>query len=142
MKETFLMNIKGLQSYSGPDEDTDIVLTTEAGFEKQDGVFFIDYEETEITGMEGTKTLIEIGDNYVSLRRTGTVNTNMLFMKDRKTSSCYNTPYGELLIGIFTNKLEIDVDENGGKVSVDYYIDINNATTSKNNFDLEIRRKN
>ena len=142
MKETFLMNIKGLQSYSGPDEDTDIVLTTEAGFEKQDGVFFIDYKETEITGMEGTNTLIEIGDNYVSLRRTGTVNTTMLFMKDRKTSSCYNTPYGELLIGIFTNKLEIDIDENGGRVSVDYYIDINNASTSKNNFDLEIRRKN
>jgi len=142
MKETFLLNIKGLQSYAEPDDDTDIVLTTEADFELQDGVFFVDYEETEITGMEGTKTVIEIGNNYVSLRRTGTVNTNMLFMKDRKTSSFYNTPYGELLIGIMTSKLEIDVNENGGKVSVDYYIDINNQATSKNNFDLEIRRKN
>ncbi len=141
MKETFLINIRGIQTYSEPGDDTDIVLTTEAGFEKQDDVYFIDYEETEITGMEGTKTLIEIADSYVSLRRTGTVNTNMLFMKDRKTSSSYSTPYGELVVGILTNKLEIDIDENGGRVFVDYYIDINNATTSKNNFDLEIRRK-
>jgi len=141
MRETFLINIRGLQFYSEPDDDTDIVLTTEAGFEFQDGVFFVDYEETEITGYAGTKTVIEIGSDYVSLRRTGTLNTDMLFMKDRKTSSSYNTPYGELLIGILTSKLEIDVDENGGKVSVEYYVDINNQSTSKNIFDLEIRRK-
>lgn len=141
MRETFLINIRGLQFYNEPDDDTDIVLTSEAGFEFQDGVFFVDYEETEITGYAGTKTVIEIGSDYVSLRRTGTLNTNMLFMKDRKTSSSYNTPYGELLIGILTSKLEIDVDENGGKVSVEYYVDINNQSTSKNIFDLEIRRK-
>ena len=141
MRETFLINIRGLQFYSEPDDDTDIVLTTEAGFEFQDGVFFVDYEETEITGYAGTKTVIEIGSDYVSLRRTGTLNTDMLFMKDRKTSSSYNTPYGELLIGILTSKLEIDVDENGGKVSVEYYVDINNQSKSKNIFDLEIRRK-
>lgn len=141
MRETFLINIRGLQFYTEPDDDTDIVLTSEAGFEFQDGVFFVDYEETEITGYAGTKTVIEIGSDYVSLRRTGTLNTNMLFMKDRKTSSSYNTPYGELLIGIMTSKLEIDVDENGGKVSVEYYVDINNQSTSKNIFDLEIRRK-
>lgn len=141
MRETFLINIRGLQFYTEPDNDTDIVLTSEAGFEFQDGVFFVDYEETEITGYAGTKTVIEIGSDYVSLRRTGTLNTDMLFMKDRKTSSSYNTPYGELLIGIMTSKLEIDVDENGGKVSVEYYVDINNQSTSKNIFDLEIRRK-
>ena len=140
MKETFLMNIKGLQSYSGPDEDTDIVLTTEAGFEKQDGVFFIDYKETEITGMEGTNTLIEIGDNYVSLRRTGTVNTTMLFMKDRKTSTYYSTPYGDMQIDIFTDKLNIDINPSGGKINVDYFIGINNMSTGKNNFEIEVRK--
>ena len=141
MEDKYIISIKGFQEYDG-DDNTDVQLTTEADFEKQDGVYFIDYEESEITGLEGTKTLIEIGDNYVSLQRNGSVNTQMLFMKDRKTSTYYNTPYGNMTVGIFTDKLNIDITENGGSVNVDYYLDINNSTRSKNNFEIEIRRPN
>ena len=142
MDNKYIVSIKGLQEYDKEDENTDISLTTEAEFELQDGVYFIDYEESEITGLEGTKTSIEIGDNYVSLLRNGSVNTQMLFMKDRKTSSYYNTPYGDFMIGIFTDNLDIDITNNGGRVNVDYYLDINNSRTSKNNFEIEIRRQN
>ena len=142
MEDKYIVSIKGYQSYEEDNENTDVQLTTEAGFEKQDGVYFIDYEESEITGLEGTKTSIEIGSNYVSLQRNGSVNTQMLFMKNRKTSSYYNTPYGNMMIGIFTDKLNIDVSDNGGKVNVDYYLDVNNSTRSKNNFEIEIRRPN
>lgn len=138
--EKFLLSIKGYQEYDTDDDNTDVSLTTEADFQLQDGVYFIDYEESEITGLEGTKTSIEIGNNYVSLQRNGNVNTQMLFMKDRKTSSYYNTPYGNLMIDIFTKNLSIDVNSDGGRVNVDYYIDINNSNSSKNNFEIEIRR--
>lgn len=142
MDEKYIISIKGMQEYNNEDENTDVSLTTEADFEQQDGVYFIDYEESEITGLEGTKTSIEIGKNYVSLLRNGSVNTQMLFMKDRKTSSYYNTPYGDLMIGIYTDNLDINVNGSGGKVNVDYYLDINNSRTSKNNFEIEIRRHN
>ena len=136
----FIISIKGLQTYEDDSDDTDISLLTEACFEYQDGLYFIDYEESELTGLEGTKTCIEIGKNYVSLQRSGTVNTHMLFMKDRKTSSYYNTPYGDMQIDIFTDYLDIDVGPEGGKVNVDYFIDINNMNTGKNNFEIEIRK--
>ena len=79
----FIISIKGLQTYKDGGDDTDISLLTEAIFEYENGAYFIDYEESELTGLEGTKTSIEIGNNYVSLQRNGTVNTNMLFMKDK-----------------------------------------------------------
>ncbi len=142
MNNKYILSIKGLQVYDDQDDNTDIRLTTEADFENQDGVYFIDYEESEITGLEGTKTMIEVGENYVSLQRKGNVNTHMLFMKDRKTSTYYNTPYGDLTIGIFTDKLDIDVNDDGGKINVDYYLDVNSSTSSKNNFEIEIRRHN
>ncbi len=140
-KNKFIISIKGLQTYEDDDKnDTDISLLTEAEFEYSNGAYFIDYEESELTGLEGTKTSIEIGDNYVSLQRSGTVNTNMLFMKDRKTSSYYNTPYGDMQIDIFTDYLNIDVTPKGGKINVDYFIDINNLSTGKNNFEIEIKQ--
>ncbi len=142
MNDKFIISIKGMQAYDAEEDNTDISLTTEGDYKLEDGVYFIDYEESEITGLEGTKTSIEIGNDYVSLLRNGAVNSQMLFMKDRKTSSYYNTPYGDFLIGIFTDNLDIDITPDGGKINVDYYLDINNAKTSKNNFEIEIRRHN
>ncbi|MBO7289566.1 MAG: DUF1934 domain-containing protein [Clostridia bacterium] len=139
-KNKFIISIKGLQTYEDDENNTDISLLTEADFEYNNGAYFIDYEESELTGLEGTKTSIEIGDNYVSLQRSGTVNTNMLFMKDRKTSSYYSTPYGDMQIDIFTDYLNIDVTPKGGKINVDYFIDINNLSTGKNNFEIEIKQ--
>jgi len=135
----FIISIKGLQTYEDDTDDSDISLMTEGGFEYQDGAYFIDYEESELTGLEGTKTSIEVGSDYVSLKRDGTVNTQMLFMKDRKTSSYYSTPYGDMQINIFTDNLNIDMTPKGGKINVDYFIDINNLSTGKNNFEIEIR---
>ena len=139
-KNKFIISIKGLQTYEDDENNTDISLLTEADFEYNNGAYFIDYEESELTGLEGTKTSIEIGDNYVSLQRSGTVNTNMLFMKDRKTSSYYSTPYGDMQIDIFTDYLNIDISQTGGKINVDYFIDINNLSTGKNNFEIEIKQ--
>lgn len=141
MQKKFLITIKGLQSYYDDTESSDIELLTEGDFYKEDGVYFCDYAESEITGLDGTDTSIEIGSNYVSLQRSGNVNSQMLFMEGRKTSSLYSLPYGELTVDIYTEKLKANVDEHGGSISIDYIIDINNATTGRNNFEIAIREE-
>ena len=140
MSDKFTISIKGLQSYAGGGEDTDIELVSECRFYKADGVYFCEYEESEITGLGGTKTSIEIGGDYVSLLRRGTVNSQMLFMEGRKTTSLYSMPFGELTIDIHTDSLCANIDENGGTLKVDYIIDINNVSSGRNTFDIKIYR--
>ena len=140
MKDKFTVSIRGLQSYAGGGDDTDIELVSECDFYKADGVYFCDYDESEITGLEGTKTSVEIGKDYVSLVRTGTVNSQMLFMEGRKTTSLYSMPFGELTIDILTQNLSSDINENGGHLKVDYIIDINNTGGGHNTFDINIYR--
>lgn len=142
MSKKCIISIKGLQTYTTGEDDSDIELLTEGVFYKADGVYFCEYKESEITGLDGTDTAIEIGDNYVSLERSGTVNSQMLFMEGRKTSSLYNMQFGELLIDIYTEKLNVNITENGGEISVDYIIDINNATSGRNKFEITIREDN
>jgi len=142
MSKKCIISIKGLQTYVNGDDNTDIELLTEGTFYKADGVYFCEYKESEITGLEGTDTIIEIGNNYVSLERSGAVNSQMLFMEGRKTSSVYNIQFGELLIDIYTEKLDINIGENGGELVVDYILDINNATTGKNKFEITIKEDN
>ncbi|MDY3304457.1 MAG: DUF1934 domain-containing protein, partial [Clostridia bacterium] len=81
----------------------------------------------------------EIGKNYVSVIRNGTVNTEMLFMKNRRTSTMYNTQYGSLTVDVFTTEMNIDMKKNKGTVIVDYLIDINGTENSKNKFKLEFK---
>lgn len=139
-ENNYMISIKGIQTYDDSADKSDISFLTEASMEMQDGVYFIDYKESEITGLEGTDTCIEVGSNYISLMRSGTVNTHMLFMKDRKTSSYYKTPYGDMQIDIFTQSLKIDLTTDGGKLDVDYFIDVNNVSTGKNRFEIEIKK--
>ncbi len=140
MKDKFTISIKGLQSYAGDGEDSDIELVSECEFYQEDGVYFCNYEESEITGLGGTKTSIEIGNDYVSLLRRGTVNSQMLFIEGKKTTSLYSLPFGELTIDIHTKSLSADVNENGGKLKVDYIIDINSSAGGHNTFDINIYR--
>ena len=142
VQKKYLISIKGLQTYTDDTDNTNIELLTEGKFYKEDGVYFCDYTESEITGLEGTDTSIEIGSNYVSLHRHGNVNSQMLFMEGRKTSSLYSMQYGELLVDIYTEKLKTDINDHGGKISVDYIIDINNSSTGRNNFEIAIREEN
>lgn len=142
MSKKYIISIKGFQTYANGGDDSDIELVTEGNFYKADGVYFCEYKESEITGLEGTDTTIEIGENYVSLERSGGVNSQMLFMEGRKTSSLYNIQFGELLIDIYTERLKVNVNDCGGEIFVDYIIDINNATSGKNKFEITIREDN
>lgn len=141
MSKKFTISIKGLQSYAGDAEDSNIELVSECDFYFSDGAYFCEYEESEITGLGGTRTSIEIGNDYVSLLRKGTVNSQMLFMEGRKTSSLYSMPFGELTIDIHTKSLESQINEHGGRLKVDYIIDINNASGGRNTFDIIIEEE-
>lgn len=82
------------------------------------------YDETEISGMEGTKTKLVICPNSILLEREGTTATKMDFKKNNSSISLYNTPYGILELKINTKELKIDVDENGGEVFINYNLSV------------------
>ncbi len=139
MQNNFMISIKGLQTYSDGCDGTDIELLTEGRFSKEDGVYYLEYDESEITGLGDTSTTVEIGDGYVSLERSGNVSSQMLFMPGRRTSSLYGTKYGELLIDIYTEKLDITLDKHGGRIAVDYILDVNGSASGHNNFEIIIK---
>ena len=131
-EDKYIINISGYQqSFINTDQDN-VELTTIGNYEYDDGLYYIDYEESEATGMEGTHTNIEIGADYVSLQRTGTTTSDMLFMQGRKTYSMYNTPFGNILVGIYTTKLEIEAYDNLCTIEIEYEIEINDKANGKN----------
>ena len=50
---------------------------------------------------------------------------HMIFEKDKKNVTYYNTPFGNLLIGIDAKKVKIDETEENIDVKVEYNLEVN-----------------
>ena len=106
-------------------EDDDMIEVVSPGsFEKIEDGFKAIYEETEISGMEGTTTILTIKENQVILEREGTTSTKMIFKEDEDSIVLYNTPYGMLEIAISTNNLDVKIDEDNEKLDIEYEMSV------------------
>ncbi|MBR3640589.1 MAG: DUF1934 domain-containing protein, partial [Oscillibacter sp.] len=99
------------------------------------------YDETELTGMEGTTTIFEVTPSRVVLRRTGSVNSQMIFEEGKQHTSLYETPFGELTVDVCTGKVRHALTERGGLLEIRYSIAIEHAAVGKNQFRLRVREK-
>lgn len=117
MKKKSIISVK---SISELDKKDVIEVITPGDFIIEEGRFKGIYEETELSGMKGTTTTINIFEDNFILERTGTTNTKMEFELDKTAVSLYNTPYGVMDLQIHTEDLEINVDENGGNIRAKY----------------------
>lgn len=136
------MNKKALISitshYKASENDT-IEVQTPGEYFKKDNKYYAEYEETEISGMKGTTTILEINPEKVVLMREGTTTAKMEFEKNNKYTTLYNTPYGVLELVISTRNIKVDIDDNGGDIYIDY--DMSVAGQASHNTELSINIK-
>ncbi|MCI9308721.1 MAG: DUF1934 domain-containing protein [Oscillospiraceae bacterium] len=140
MTDNVIISIKGKQLYaeSGPDE---MELVT-SGVLKRDsrGGFMVSYQESELTGLEGTTTKLHVHGGRVTLLREGGVNSQMVFEEGRRHLSMYETPYGELSIGVNTKRMRSTLGEAGGDLEIDYAIEIDNLLAGHNLFRMNVKK--
>lgn len=128
---------------SNNDMEDKIEVITPGVLEKDGDAIKVAYEETKISGMEGTTTSIIINKDDFILERVGTTNTRMEFKKDTGTIAMYNTPYGILDMSIFTNEILLNVDEEkGGKIKAKYDMSIGGQNPIKTNIEINIKVNN
>ena len=135
-----MISVRGEQYYDGVDPDA-TELMTEGTLERTEEGLRISYQETELTGMEGTCTTVEIGPSRVILRRSGSVNSQMVFEEGKQHTSLYETPFGELSVDIQTGRLRHNLTERGGIMEIKYSIAVEHVVTGRNCFKIRVRRK-
>ncbi|EOU1959087.1 DUF1934 domain-containing protein, partial [Clostridium perfringens] len=120
-------------------EKEKIEVVTVGEFSINGDEFIATYDETEISGMEGTKTTLKIKGDKVVLHREGTTSTKMEFQKDNTQVALYNTPYGMLELKTSTKELDLDVNEKGGNISIKYHLIAGGQEPIKTNLDMKIK---
>lgn len=121
------------------DNDQVVEVVTPGTFAILENGFKATYEETEISGMHGTTTSVRIENDKVILERVGTTETVMVFENNGSNVCLYNTPYGVIELTTNTRVLDIDIDEKGGKVKIDYDLVVSTQDPISTSLNLEIK---
>ena len=136
-----LLTIRSEQHFEDMEPDS-IELMTEGTLELGgDGEMVLSYQESELTGLEGTTTTFEVRGSQVILTRTGGVNSQMVFEEGNQHTSLYETPFGELAVDIQTSRLRHSLTERGGLMDLRYSISVDHAATGRNAFKIRVKRK-
>ena len=135
-----LLSIRGEQYFDNVDPDA-TELMTDGTLELTDTGMLLSYQETELTGMEGTVTTFEVKGPQVILTRAGKVNSQMVFEEGRQHTSLYETPFGELSVDIQTSALRHSLSERGGVMEIRYSIAVEHTVAGKNRFKIRVKRK-
>lgn len=138
MEKRVIISVVGNQNSEHGDSNI-LELITEGKYYKEGDAYYITYNESEVTGLQGTTTTIKVVDDVVTLMREGSVNSHFVFQKGRKHVSYYDTAHGAFVIGVFANSVDVKMNDSGGEISIDYQIDIDNNKTGNNDFYMSVR---
>lgn len=133
-----LISIKGTQ---GIDDTSDTVqLTTIGKLGFKNGMVMLSYEESEIVGAKGIKTLLRVKDSdTMILQRTGPVQSRLTIQKGVRNNCFYSTQFGDMMIGIFGETVECNMTPQGGTVKMSYTIDTNLQLVSRNVVEISVK---
>ena len=138
MKQAVMLSIQGRQSYA--DQEPDVIeLVTEGTMEFRDGGWDIVYEESELTGLSGIFTTFRVEPDKVTLRRTGKLNSHMVFQQGMTHESLYQMEFGTLMISVKATNLFFDITPDGGVIDLVYDIGIENTAAGIIEYHLDIR---
>lgn len=122
-------------------EELSAELTTNGSLDFRPDGFTVTYVETD-EELKGCTTVLNYRDGAIVMTRTGKYNTELIIEKDRRHTCFYQTPFGELMMGVYTKNIFTDMSENGGSLRFSYTIDFNNDLASENDLDISVAVKN
>lgn len=123
MTKDVLLSIKGLQ-FNGT-EKTDLATIQMAQYYLKNGKHYFIYEESVEGSDEILKNVIKFNSKEVEVSKRGIYQALLFFEEKKRNYSNYKTPYGTLVIGISTDKIDLKDKENEIYLKVEYDLEMN-----------------
>ena len=135
-----IISMHSVHGYDQIDSQT-VDFTTDGYYFREGDASCFSYLETDVTGMEGTRTSVIVKPDYVVVDRNGYITSRMIFKEGEKNTFPYDTPFGTANLGIKTRHIKQRFDEGGGELEVDYVVDMEHALVARNKIQLTIREQ-
>ncbi len=100
----------------------------------------ISYKESEATGSEGSRTTVSFQKNapeLISVMRTGSVKTALIFEEGRRHHCVYQTPIMPFDVCVYTTKVHNALESEGALV-LDYAVELRGADAERTQMKLTL----
>jgi uncharacterized beta-barrel protein YwiB (DUF1934 family) len=131
-----LLTIKGTQLDDGHDDHIEFM--TEGRLTKTADGYLLEYDESELTGVEGCTTRLILKDDSVTLLRSGANDMHMIFAPHSVYESSVMTPDGLMRMSLFAIRVESQLQEKSGHLSLEYELSVGPLSTV-NRLDLSFK---
>lgn len=116
-------------------------IMTDAKFYIDGDIKYYIYDESVSTELKDCTTVLIIKKDVISMKRyaKGVIGAlDMEFIEGKKHVTRYHTPMGGINLELLTNKVEINVDDEGiGNLLLDYNIKLEGLMSRRNNLYIE-----
>lgn len=124
MTEDILISVKGLHTLESAEEE-EIEVFSVGKYYFRNGKHYILYDELVEDTKEVVKNRITLKDGVMEVQKRGPVNAKLVFERDHKSTSWYDTPFGNLLAGTTVTAMQVTEQEELLEISVDYQLEVN-----------------
>jgi uncharacterized beta-barrel protein YwiB (DUF1934 family) len=107
-----------------------------------DDMFSLSYEESELTGMEGTSSQLSFmrsQPELVTMLRSGSVSTALVFEPNKRHFCTYKTPFMPFEVCVHTLKIDNKLLSEAATLDLDYIVEIRGAQAERCRLHLEIK---
>lgn len=138
-----VVSVTGIQQDQS-DEENRLELIAVGRHYKKNNIDYFCYEESDISGLEGTRTILKVSDHRLILLRLGKVEQKLVFQPGVVSDSLYRTPQGNFQLSVKTSGLTVELSEGCGQIQATYELELDGLWQSANRLVIEIReeRKN
>ena len=133
-----LVGVKSIQR-DADGHDTVIEMVSPGEYHEKNDTKYIMYNETELSGMEGSHTTIKLKPRSIVLIRNGKVSMRHEYVLGETRQSVYETPFGELHMAFKTHELESDLEDGIGKIHLGYDISVSGDWQYYNQLDIVLQ---
>lgn len=142
MTKEVLVTIRGMQFTKQEEGDLEPIEVIMAGnYYRKNNKHYVIYDEV-IEGFDGTtRNIIKLQEDCVDIIKKGVANVHMTFEKNKKNVTCYDTPYGSLMLGINAKNIDIHEEEDDIQVKVEYALELNYEHLANCNIRMAIQSK-
>lgn len=130
MAKDVLVSVKGTQVIDG-ESDSIEVITAGTWYEKN-GKQYLMYEETYEGMQVTTKNVVKITPELIEVTKRGAISSKMIYERGKKHMSNYMTPMGMIVLGITTNDIFVEANEEKLRVEIQYAMEMNGQFVSNN----------
>ena len=141
MNDNYLITVTGTQTVDGESDSIEVI--TSGDYVRDDnGDITVTYPEfSEENPTTRTDTTVTLRGKILTIERRGEMSSRLMLEKGKRHQCLYETPMGQMLIGIYTDSIKVIASDSGCDIRASYQLDFNQHVVSNNEFHITIKSK-